>query len=65
MTPTRTYLLIEKLIGEPLDKYLQARRDDQRSWGYIARELEGRTGTKVNSETLRLWHLNANSERVA
>ena len=66
MTPPTTFQLIERAIGEPLIGYLGALRNDERSWPYIARKLQERTGVEVSAESLRRWYVAfADAERVA
>lgn len=56
VTPPTTFQLLEKAIGEPLLDYLQAQREDERSWPYIARKLTERTGVEISDESLRRWY---------
>lgn len=55
MTPTRTYLLIEERLGEPLSAFVLGLRADERSWYYIARKLRERTGVSISYEAVRQW----------
>lgn len=53
--PSRTYLLLEERLGEPLAGYVEASRAGGLSWNAIARDLHERTKVGVTSETLRIW----------
>jgi hypothetical protein len=58
------YVLLERWIGQPLDLYVAAQRDQGLSWRTIARQLSDRIGTDVSYETLRAWFAAADKERV-
>jgi hypothetical protein len=49
----RTFLLIEKLIGEPVIEYIGRHRDDERTWDWIARDLSAKVGVTYSREWLR------------
>ena len=53
VTSRRTFLLIEQVIGEPLADYIRIARADERTWDWIARDIEKRTGVKYSREWLR------------
>lgn len=53
--PSRTYLLIEDRLGEPLLDFVLALRARKTSWAAIAREIDKRTDVAITPETLRIW----------
>lgn len=53
--PTRTYLLLEERIGEPLNGYVRNLRTEGKSWNAVALALYDATGIPVTSQTLRNW----------
>lgn len=52
---TRTYLLLEERLGEPLDAYVRDKRADGESVAAIVFDLATRTGERVTDSTLRNW----------
>lgn len=65
---TPTNRLLELALGEPLDGFVGALLDDERSYPYIARKLRERTDNTVpfSAEALRQWFADREpSERVA
>ncbi len=49
--------LAERVLGEPLHKWVQARRDRRMSWNRIAHDLRATEPLlDVTGETLRRWH---------
>jgi len=56
-TPTPSQRLASLLLGQPVDKWLRAKRDTGRSWRLIARDLYEATNGQVDvtHEALRRW----------
>lgn len=54
--PSRTYVLIEKQLGQNLRTWVRVRYINRRlSWQDVSRELHDAIGATVTPETLRLW----------
>jgi len=60
-----TNVLIEKLLGEPLADYVKRHRDDERTWAWIARDLEARVGVRYSREWVRRLSIGSDRERAA
>lgn len=65
VTAKHAYVLIEQLLGEPLPSYVKRHRDDERTWAWIARDLEARVGVRYSREWVRRISIDSESERVA
>lgn len=50
------FLLIEDRLGSSLSDFIRQRKDDERSFEYIARELWATTGVDVTAQTVSNWH---------
>lgn len=61
MTDNRTFKLIEGLLGEPVMGYFARHRADERSWDWIARDLQKRVGVGYSREWLRRCYLEAST----
>jgi hypothetical protein len=55
MSKTATYRLVEDRLGKDLRRHVVALWKRGESWNAIARDLHGRTGVAVTSETIRVW----------
>jgi hypothetical protein len=53
MANTPKQQLVEDRLGRPLPDYLQALREDDRSWRWIARKVSEQTGVEVSHTFLR------------
>lgn len=45
--------LVEDRLGQPLQEYLIALREDDRSWRWIARKISEQTGIEVSHTLVR------------
>ncbi len=55
MSKTATYRLVEDRLGKDLRRHVVGLWKRGESWNAIARDLHGRTGVAVTSETIRVW----------
>lgn len=62
---TALYLLLEQLLGEPLDKWIATQRAQDMSYHKIAYRLTEKTGVDVTLEAVRRWHHWAQEETTA
>jgi hypothetical protein len=55
MRQTTTYQLIQVRMGRDLAQWVEAQREDGKSWRAIAADAAAVTGVPVSHETFRAW----------